>query len=585
MRSTVWFLSVVLLAAAMASCARKAQPYPIRWVYVSRGLSDDQHVEDIRQIAKTASENGMNGIYLSAGFDGIDLKGEQYFRRLGEVKQIAEQYGMDIIPRCMDVGYNGSMLAHNQNLAAGIPVREALFVANGRRARHVPDSSVNLSNGGFDQVGKDGIPGWELPGTLGQVAFVDSGEVVEGSVALRFENFGGNEDNPGRVVRTVAVSPDRLYRLKLWVKTSGMDESGAFGSGNFQVHVRGGQEKRELTYIRPRVGQDTDWTEVVIGFNSRGYDSAQIEVGMFGAQQGTFWLDGFSLKEIGMVNMLRRPGTPLTVRGEKNDVLYEEGVDFEPVADLDLDFNWDHDGPSLRLTPGSRISDGERLRIGFYHGVRVYQSQVTACMSEPQIYEVWRRTIPLIEKHLDPKYYFISVDEIRAGGTCAACTGRSMTMGQILADCIGKQVEIVEEAAHGAECVIWSDMIDPNHNARDRHGHGYYYHVDGTFEDSWENIPRDLIVACWWHKMRYESLGHFSKLGHRTFGCGYYDKDDIANDSTWVEALDETPGALGLMYTSWLNKFELLDEFGTMMNAHIVPEEIVKSWESYPVKN
>ncbi|MEA1997321.1 MAG: hypothetical protein U9N45_06760 [Gemmatimonadota bacterium] len=585
MRATAWFVSVALLAAVMASCAREPQQYPIRWVYISRGLSDDQHVEDIRRIAKTASEHGMNGIYLSAGFDGIDLKGEEYFRRLGEVKQIADQYGMDIIPRCMDIGYNGSMLAHNQNLAAGIPVREALFVVEGRRALHVPDPLVGLTNGGFEQTGKDAIPGWELPGAFGEVTFIDTEEVVEGDIALRFENFGGKEDNPGRVVRTVTVHPDRLYRLKLWVKTSGMDESGAFGSGNFQVHVQGGEDKRELTYIRPRVGRNTDWTEVVVGFNSRGYESVRIAVGMYGAGQGTFWMDGFSLEEIGMVNLLRRPGTPLTVKGESSGTLYEEGVDFEQVTDYDLDFSWDHDGPAIRLTEGSRILDGERLRVSFYHGVRVYASQVTACMSEPQIYKVWRRTIPMIEKHLDPKYYFISIDEIRAGGTCAACTSRNMTMGEILADCINKQVEIVKEVAPDAQCVIWSDMIDPNHNAGDRHGHGYYYHVDGTFEGSWEGIPRELIVACWWHKMRYESLGHFSKLGHHTFGCGYYDKDDIANDSTWVEALDETPGALGLIYTSWLNKFELLDEFGEMMNAHIVPEKIVASWKRYPVTN
>ncbi len=585
MRATIWLVSVVLLAAAMASCARESRQYPIRWVYVSRGLSEDQHVEDIRQIAKTASENGMNGIYLSSGFDGIDLKGKEYFRRLGEVRQIAEQYGLDIIPRCMDIGYNGSMLAHNRNLAAGLPVRDALFVADGGRARHAPDPAVEFSNGGFEKADKAEIPGWEIPGALDEIVFIDKDQVVEGNSALRFENFGGKEDNPGRVIRTVTVSPDRLYRLKLWVKTSGMDESGAFGSGNFQVHVRGGEDKRELTYLRPRVGQNTNWTEVVVGFNSRGYQSVRIEVGMYGAGQGTFWLDGFSLEEIGMVNLLRRTGTPLTVKGEKNGTLYEEGADFEPVADNNLDFNWDHSGPEIRLTEGSRISEGERLRVSFYHGVRVYASQVTACMSEPQIYEVWRRTIPLIEKHLDPKYYFISVDEIRAGGTCEGCTSRGMTMGQIVADCINKQVEIIKEVAPDAQCVIWSDMIDPNHNAGDRRGRGYYYHVDGTFEGSWESIPRELIVACWWHKMRYESLEHFSKLGHRTFGCGYYDKDDIANDSTWVEALDVTPGALGLMYTSWLNKFELLDEFGAMMEAHIVPEEIAASWKSYPVTN
>ncbi|MBW7995449.1 MAG: hypothetical protein FVQ81_02535 [Candidatus Glassbacteria bacterium] len=583
MRTAAWFVSLFLLAAVLVSCGPGSRQYPIRWVYISRGLSNDQHVEDIREIARTASEHGMNGIYLSSGFDGIDLKGKEYFRRLGEVKQIADEYGLDIIPRCMDIGYNGSMLAHNRNLAAGIPVRDALFVVKGKRVIHMADPAVSLGNGGFEKAGRSEVPGWELPGALGEVTFIDREEVREGRIALRFENFGGKEDNPGRLVRKVEVTPDRLYRLKLWVKTSGMDESGAFGSGNFQVHVLGGEDRRELTYLRPRVGQDTDWTEVVVGFNSRGYEMVEIVIGMYGADQGTFWLDGISLEEIGMVNLLRRAGTPLTVKGEKSGTVYEEGRDFLEVADNNLDFNWDHDSPPIVLTDDSRISDGERLRVSFYHGVKVYASQVTACMSEPEIFDVWRRTIPLIEKHLDPKYYFISVDEVRAGGTCAACTSRNMTIGQILADCITRQVQLVHEIAPDAECITWSDMFDPNHNAGDRRGRGYYYHVDGTFDNSWVDIPRELIMACWNHRMRHESLSHFSNLGFRTFGCGYYDKDDISNDTTWVEALDETPGALGLLYTSWLNKFELLDEFGDMLSAHVVPEEIVRSWKRYPV--
>ncbi|MEW5961720.1 MAG: hypothetical protein AB1801_28715, partial [Chloroflexota bacterium] len=73
--------------------------------------------------------------------------------------------------------------------------------------------------------------------------------------------------------------------------------------------------------------------------------------------------------------------------------------------------------------------------------------------------------------------------------------------------------------------------------------------------------------------------------GFRTFGCGYYDTDDISNDSTWIQSLDQTPGALGLMYTSWLNKFELMDEWGDMLNTHVVPEEVVKSWKKYPILN
>ena len=86
----------------------------------------------------------------------------------------------------------------------------------------------------------------------------------------------------------------------------------------------------------------------------------------------------------------------------------------------------------------------------------------------------------------------------------------------------------------------------------------------------------------WYFEVRDSSLSHFSKLGFRTFGCGYYDTDDISNDSTWVESLDKTPGAMGLMYTTWLRKYDLLEEWGDMMSAHVVPQEVVESWKKYP---
>lgn len=136
-------------------------------------------------------------------------------------------------------------------------------------------------------------------------------------------------------------------------------------------------------------------------------------------------------------------------------------------------------------------------------------------------------------------------------------------MGEILGDCITKGVEIIREVNPKAEVFIWSDMLDPNHNGGDRKG-DHYYHVDQPFTGGWNHIPKELIIACWYHDMRRESLAHFSTLGFRTFACGYYDKDNLANDVTWLEALDKTPGAMGIMYTSWLNKYQLLAEFGNL---------------------
>ena len=411
--------------------------------------------------------------------------------------------------------------------------------------------------------------GFEFAGEFGKHVFIDKEVVAEGKAALRFENLADGE-NPGRLINKVKVSPDRIYRLKMMVKTEGINESDPFCSGNFRVQVKGGD--RQLTYIRPRVGPNTDWTEVTVGFNSRNYDEVEIQTGMWGAESGRFWLDGLSFEEIGLVNLLRRPGTPLIVKGEKSGTVYEEGRDFDPVADPHLNFRFNHDGPPIQLTAGSRIKNNERLRVSYYHGVSVYASQVTACVSEPKVYEIWANIAREIHERIDPKYWFVSVDEVRAGGTCQACLDRGLTMGEIIGDCITRQEAIIRAVDPDAEIVIWSDMLDPNHNAREREGN-YYYHVDGSFTGSWNHVPKDLIIACWYHKMRKESFAHFSGLGMRTIACGYYDTDNISNDTTWVEAMDQTPGALGIMYTTWLNKYDLLDEFGDFVTNHPVPAD------------
>jgi hypothetical protein len=567
------FLICLLVSGQFACQSVEENVYPYRWFYISRGLNQDSHVEDIRRLVETAAAHGLNGMSLSAGFDAIDLKGADYFRRLEEVKQICELSGVELIPRCLDIGYNGGLLAHDRNLAAGIPVREALFVVKQGAAVHVADPPVKLLNGSFERFDENGVKGFSFPGRIGEVVFSDTEVVKDGRSSLRFEVPQEGEDNPARLFVELKVQPGRLYRISVWIKTEELNPSNPFGSGRMRVNVLGGGE-RQLTYFNPQLQPTNDWKEVKIGFNSRDYKTVDLQIGVWEGNTGRFWLDDVRVEELGLVNLIRRPGAPLIVRGEKTGTVYEEGVDFERVEDPELDFRFNHDGPAIVLTEKSRIREGERLRVSFYHGVTVYRSQVTACMSEPKVYEIWRNNVRLIDRHLGNSKYFFSVDEIRAGGSCEACRGRGWTMGEILGDSITKGVEIIRGVNPNAEVFIWSDMLDPNHNGGDRKGN-YYYHVDQPFTGGWNHVPKELIIACWYHEVRSDSLRHFSGLGFRTFACGYYDKDNLDNDVTWLEALDETPGALGIMYTSWLNKYDLLPDFGELV-SHPRPVPIKK---------
>ena len=167
-------------------------------------------------------------------------------------------------------------------------------------------------------------------------------------------------------------------------------------------------------------------------FNSWYADRIELNFGVFEGVKGKVWVDDLEIEEVGLMNVLRRKGTPLTVRDEATGIVYEEGRDFAMVTDPNLDFHWTHEMPSIHLLPAGRIQDGARLRVSYYHGTTIYNDQVSACPSEAQTYEIWKQQFPLIEKYLSPKRYFLNVDEVRLFNRCEACRSRQMEAAAIL---------------------------------------------------------------------------------------------------------------------------------------------------------
>ncbi|HUT36871.1 MAG TPA: carbohydrate binding domain-containing protein [Planctomycetota bacterium] len=547
-------VALVALGLLAGGALAGAAVYPCRWVYVSRGLHKDSDVAEIRDIVRTAAEHGLNGMVLATGWDRLDLQPAHFFERVEQVKAICQQHKVEIIPIFFSAGYGGSVLGHDKNLAAGIPVKDALFVAKGSEAHFVPDPPVEVANSGFEDYKGNQLKGYRFHDKPGEISFVDTAVRHGGKASLRFESFGGDRHGHARVAQEIAVKPHRCYRVSVWVKTEGVEPTRAL---RVQVLT---EKSRALAPFEPQVPATSDWREIVLGFNSLAFDKVRVYAGAWGGRSGKFWVDDLKVEEVGLVNVLRRPGTPVAVKGEASGAAYEEGKDFAPIADPKLNFRFDHDGPPLKLLPGTRIAEGERLRVSYYHGVAINHGQVSVCMSEPKLYEIWKEQVRLVQKHLGPAKWLLSMDEVRAGGSCEACKSRKMTMGEILGDCITKQFQMIREAAPKAEVYCWSDMLDPNHNA-----HGDYYLVEGDFAGSWEHVPKDLIIACWYFDKREPSLKHFSTLGFKTLAGAYYDADTLDNPKGWLEALDKTPGALGIMYTTWQNKYPLLGPFGDLV--------------------
>jgi hypothetical protein len=79
-----------------------------------------------------------------------------------------------------------------------------------------------------------------------------------------------------------------------------------------------------------------------------------------------------------LLNVLRRPGTPVTVLNAKTGASREEGRDFGRIVDERLNFRFDHEPPKIKILPSSRIQDGDRLKVSYYHGMGVNQGPVSA---------------------------------------------------------------------------------------------------------------------------------------------------------------------------------------------------------------
>ena len=554
MKKTVITLTVVLSCAlifTLVAC-KQTKHYADRWFYVSTDLQNDQELARVEGLAQTASEHGLNGMLLSAGFDALDLASPEFLNRLQRLKQTCDRLRVEVIPTVFGVGYGGGVLAHDKNLAAGLPVHGVLFVAGQHEAHFVSDSKVQLLNGDFERIKGDLPADFTLHGAR---AIVDKQIHHSGKESVRFEDFAQSPGGTVYLAQTLRVQPYRSYRIRCWVKTEDVAPREVFYLWAIA------HDGRDLAYLEPWMTPTSDWHELVWAFNS--WDSNQIDfrIGVSDGQRGKVWVDDAQVQEVGLTNVIRRPGTPVKVVNEKTSQIYEEGRDFGPISDPQLNFKWDHDGPVIRLLPGSRIHTGDRLRVDYYHGTTIYREQVPIDMSEAAVYEIWQRQIPLIERYLAPKKYFLSMDEVRIGGFCEACKRRRMSMAQILGETVSRQYRMIRAANPQAQIYVWSDMFDPNHNAVAK-----YYLIDGSFEGTWNYIPKDLVMACWYYEKRDQSLGFFSKLGHHTLGAAYYDADDLQNPKDWLASLDRTPGVTGIMYTTWENKYALLGGFGDLVS-------------------
>ncbi|MDD2599284.1 MAG: hypothetical protein PHO37_08680 [Kiritimatiellae bacterium] len=526
-----------------------AEPLKDRWFFAFGHSRNREGVDEIKALIRTAAGHGLNGMVLSSfGLDSITRWKESDLALLQEVEACCIENQIELIPTGLSAGYGGGALGHDRNLAAALPAALSL---KARAGKIVPVVETNLLvNGDLEEHSNNRFKGFAFHDEPGKVSFADT-LAASGKSSIRFENYGSIQLGHGRLCQRVAVKPGRAYRLAFKLKTENVQPL----SGLKAMVLADG---RSLTSLQPDVKSTQEWSAVNLDFINSNATEVMLYAGIWEGREGRFWIDDLRFYEFGdLSDIVRRAGAPLTLKSSDREMSFEEGRDFSPIRCL-------RQLAHVSIPSKSAVRDGESLELNCYKIPAVVHSwgrQESLCMSNPALYECWRAEMQKLSQVIKFKRFLLAMDEIRNGGGCLTCRDSGLSMAQILGRCVTRQQAIFKAIDPEIEVMIWSDMLDPAHNAVNN-----YYGVVGDFTGSWKYIPADMTIVCWYHKIRDESLTFFSGLGFRTYGAAYYDASDLTNSAEWLTSLKKTPKAQGIMYTTWERKYQLLPAFGDLVS-------------------
>jgi hypothetical protein len=557
------FILVLTLITSIAFAYQDDTQIPDRWVYIQTNLLVDKNIDNLMTLLERIEKAGYNGIVIAdSKFMRWDNLPDRYLENARKVREACRKLKLSFIPCVFPIGYSNDLLARDVNLAEGLPVINAPFVVH--EGKIIPDDDVKIANPNFEQYSDNTPSGWGFLDQPGKISFIDTEIKYEGKASLRMQDIGINDpqNGHGRIYQKLNVRPFTYYHVSVAIKTQDFEQ---IGETRIAVLAPNGPSLNQLNLP---IKETQDWQTVDITFNSLNYSEVNFYLGVWGGKKGKIWWDDVHIEPAGLVNVIRREGTPFVVKSEDGKTVYTEGKDFDGAVDPKLgniawagDYNVWHEAPIMTVPAGSKLKDGQKIAVSYYHPALIYDSVVMCCMSEPKLYEILKWQAKQIHDNLQPDGYFMSHDEIRCQGWDKSCADTKKTPGQILANNAKKCVDILHEIDPGKPIYVWSDMFDPFHNAGKT---GWYYLVkgEGAWYGSWEGLDSSVIIVNWNsdNEKRVDSMKHFAGRGHKQILAGYYDSDP-KNITPWLRDSISVDGVIGVMYTTWQSYYGDLEDF------------------------
>jgi hypothetical protein len=545
-------------------------PLKERWFYLATNLLVDANRDADLKLLERAKTAGYNGVLVSDSkfwlLREMDQMGPRYRQNATAVRNKAKELGLKFVTTVAPIGYSNDLLLKNSNLAEGLPVVDAPFTVTNEGAPK-PIDFIKISNPGFEDASGDTPKGWGWVDQPGKIAFIDKETKFEGAASLRMQDIGKYDpaNGHGRVSQTLHLAKFRNYHLSVQVKTKDFETA-----ANVNILLLAGD--RALQYQTLPIQKTMDWKKLDVTFNTLDNSEVTLYLGVWGGKAGVIWWDDVHIEPAGLFNLVRRAGAPFSVKSEDGQTLYREGVDYAPAADPDLPkFEFWHAAPKWTIVNGGALKPGQTVKVSYYHTALIYWGQAMACMAEPETDRLVAENIAAVRDYLHPDGYMLSHDEIRMTGWDKSCLDSGLTPGQLLARNVRRCTEAVRSADPGKPIYVWSDMFDPNHNAKSQ---GTYYLVkgDGPWKGAWQGLDPEVTVLNWNSspESRKASLKFFSERGSPQILAGYYD-GPVDAIQTWLRDAAGLSGVLGVMYTTWVSNFADLEPFLKRVNKRLTP--------------
>jgi hypothetical protein len=568
MKNIIAFIFTGLVA--FSNPLRAGEVFPIgkeKWIFVSNNFATDKAVDDTIAMLKGAAKTGYTDAYISdCKFFRWNEKGldpVHYTANLKKLRAACRELNIKVtIPV---YSFSTDMLANDPNLAEGMPVVDAPFVARGGKL--VPaDEDCKLVNGDFETVKRPNHPdGWNAP-FLFERYFIDTDVKAEGKQSLRIEGHNSMK-------QIIKVMPFRYYHLSLKVKTQGLKPT-----TNYFVSVASVNTSRQLFANGIAVTENQDWTPVDIAFNTMDSTEIAVAFGNYGPSAGKLWFDDVKIEPGGFVNLIRRQGAPLKITSDDGKTIYEENKDFANAIDpllgnVDIAgiYRMWHKAPEVTIPAGSRITEGQIVRASYCHSMTTYGEATVPCFNEPKIWTLAEENLKHMKQVMEPDGYMIPHDEIRHMGYDDSCCKANLPMAKMLAENIKRCIAETRKEDPNKPIYVWSDMFDPLHNAQKT---GLYFFVkgDGPWYGAWEGLDKDVIIMNWHGGdfakpgERLEAMKFFAERGHKQILCGYYDAP-VENITPWLKEAATLKGISGVMYTTWGNDYSQLEKFAQTVDG------------------